>query len=397
MSGVVISGSGCVTCAGLSPSALYSAAINNEHGLSVDSDTGLTLGLIAENHTQSLEVNSAFASYTEGARKKPYRYLYASLSQAMSAAGWDHIPADTGIIFATTTGFVPYWEKDLVSFTNDKLDGHSFRDSFRDHPLNRPLDPLRAHYELRGPVRIVTSACAAGTQSLVLAYHWIKRGYVKRCIVAGTELLSTLTVRGFNSLNLISKDPCAPFDQHRSGINLSEGAGVLLVEREDLAKATVAILSGGGTSLDSYDMTSPDPSGDGIVRAVRGAFRTSELNPREIDWVHAHGTGSQANDLAEAAAMHRVFGDSAPPLTSTKGLHGHALAVSGIIESALCIEAMKHQMILGTTNHKMRDEKIVVPVQKDHMHASVRHILKTTLGFGGVNAAVILSKPEAKN
>jgi 3-oxoacyl-(acyl-carrier-protein) synthase len=356
---------------------------------------------MSDRTTAGLHYPQRYARLTQEPHQKPFLYLYDSLRQAMTSAGWDHIPPDTGLIFATTTGFVPFWEKDLVAFVNGQLDADAFSKSFRDHPLGRPLAPLIDGIDpdrdvpFNGPVRIITSACAAGTQALVIAREWISAGTVRRCIVAGTELLSTLTVRGFASLNLISRRPCAPFDQERDGINLSEAAGVILLERADLARNQLAVLSGGGTSLDSFDMTSPDPSGDGIARAAQQALASSGLDPTDIDWMHAHGTGSQVNDVAEAAAARRVFGEQAPPLTSTKGVHGHALAASGIIETTLCIEAMRQGVILGTAGHRQTDQKVTVPIQKDHQQKKIHHILKTTLGFGGVNAAVVLSAPDA--
>lgn len=392
---VIVSGTGCVTCAGLSPRELFDAACRGQHGLRHDATSGLTLGLLPDSAINNLRVPKGYEYLLDTPRARPYALLYDSLRQAMDTAGWDHIPAGTGLIFATTTGFVPYWEDDLVAFVNDGLSAADFRKSFRDHPLSRPLEPLFHAEGWNGPVRIITSACAAGTQALVVAREWIVAGTVARCIVAGTELLSKLTVRGFNSLNLISKNPCAPFDKNRDGINLSEGSGVILLERDDLAINRLAVLSGGGTSLDSFDMTSPDPTGDGIARAVKAALDKSRLSPSDIDWIHAHGTGSQVNDVAEAAAALRIFGHDAPPLTSTKGLHGHALAASGIVESVLCIEAMRNQTMLGTTGHKETDEKVGVPILTENKPATIRHVLKTTLGFGGVNAAVILSAAEA--
>lgn len=401
---VNISGTGCVTCAGNSPAELFAAALLGQHGLTVDPDTGLTLGKLSDNFLDSLITGIIQHPFAEtlfpsglptGPRAKPVIYLYSSLLQAMTTAGWDIIPQNTGFIFATTTGYVPYWEQDLIDFQGTKLAVEDFRQSFKDHPLSRPLDPLYHSDIAMGPMRILTSACAAGTQALALAHQWITSGKVERCIVGGTELLSTLTIRGFNSLGLISKKPCAPFDRDRDGINLSEAAGVILLERADLAKNCAAILSGGGMSLDSYDMTSPDPSGAGIASAIAGAFKGSSVSTGKIDWIHTHGTGSTVNDLAEAAAAVRVFGAKTPPVSSTKGLHGHALAASGIIESTLCIEAMQHDTIIGTLNHRFTDEKISANIQKENVKKKVHHILKTTLGFGGVNAAVILSAAES--
>jgi 3-oxoacyl-(acyl-carrier-protein) synthase len=395
-----ISGTGCITCAGNSPQDLLAAALSGQHGLSTEPKLGLTLGFTNESVIPSLRqaINDHPYSRTlfpngipEGPRAKPLVFLYSCLFAAMKEAKWTQIPKGTGVVFATTTGYVPFWEDDLVDFHAGNVSEQDFTISFQDHPLSRPLDPLFQTGLVEGPLRIVTSACAAGTQALAIAYQWIATGKVERCIVAGTELLSTLTIRGFNSLSLISKKPCAPFDMERDGINLSEAAGAIILERSDLAKTNLATLSGGGMSLDSYDMTSPDPSGLGIVRAIEAAMKKAGASAQNIDWIHTHGTGSQANDIAEAAAISQIFGRKSPPVSSTKGLHGHALAVSGIIETILCIGAMNKKMIIGTLNHKQTDEKIKARIQKENVSCDVRTILKTTLGFGGVNAAIVLT------
>ncbi len=400
MTEVTISGTGCITCTGNSPEDLLAAALSGTNGLSTDPELGLTLGYTDERLLPSLRkaVNEHPYGRTlfpkgipETPRAKPLIYLYSCLFAAMKEAKWTEIPKDTGVIFATTTGYVPYWEDDLVAFQAGKVSEKDFTVSFQDHPLSRPLDPLFQSGLVRGPLRIVTSACAAGTQALALAHQWIATGKVERCIVAGTELLSTLTIRGFNSLSLISKKTCTPFDQERDGINLSEAAGAIILERSGIAKTKLATLSGGGLSLDSYDMTSPDPSGLGIVRAIEAAMKNAGTAPEKIDWIHTHGTGSQANDIAEAAAVSHIFGAKTPPVSSTKGLHGHALAVAGIIETILCIGAMNKKTIIGTFNHKQTDEKIKARIQKENMSFDVRTILKTTLGFGGVNAAIVLT------
>ena len=403
MTEVPISGTGCITCTGNSPEDLLAAALTGRNGLSTEPNLGLTLGYTNESLIPSLKqaVNDHPYGRTlfpngipDDPRAKPLVYLYSCLFAAMKEAKWAQIPKDTGFIFATTTGYVPYWEDDLVAFQAGKVSEQDFTVSFQDHPLSRPLDPLFQTGLIEGPLRIVTSACAAGTQALALAHQWIANGKVERCIVAGTELLSTLTIRGFNSLSLISKKPCTPFDQERDGINLSEAAGAIILERADLAKTKLATLSGGGMSLDSYDMTSPDPSGIGIVRAIEAAMKSAGTPTDKIDWIHTHGTGSQANDIAEAAAVSHIFGEKTPPVSSTKGLHGHALAVSGIIETILCIGAMNKKTIIGTLNHKQTDAKIKANIQKENTSFDVRTILKTTLGFGGVNAAIVLTHSE---
>jgi 3-oxoacyl-[acyl-carrier-protein] synthase II len=142
-------------------------------------------------------------------------------------------------------------------------------------------------------------------------------------------------------------------------------------------------------------MTSPDPVGKGILKSMTNALRQAHCSSVSIDWVHAHGTGSFANDLAEANALHEFFESSSPPVTSTKAVHGHALGISGLLETQLCVESLQREILLPTMNCQEVDSKIRVPILRvKESRPTLRRILKTTLGFGGVNAALVLGKME---
>jgi 3-oxoacyl-(acyl-carrier-protein) synthase len=203
-------------------------------------------------------------------------------------------------------------------------------------------------------------------------------------------------VEGFRSLQLLSNEACRPFDQNRSGINLSEGAGFLTLEAHDqnavYPKTSRAFISGFGFSTDAYHMASPQPEGKGSLKAMSLALAAAELKPEAVSWVHAHGTGSKANDQAEGHAVKDLFaGVKAPPVTSTKWIHGHALAASGTIETILCIEAMKKNLILKTDGLSEIDPEIRVNHPAEILRGPVQHVLKNTLGFGGNNAALVIS------
>jgi 3-oxoacyl-[acyl-carrier-protein] synthase-1 len=315
--------------------------------------------------------------------------------EAIEQAGWTQLTDRDGFIFATTTGQIPIWDQALVDFLHNRIEREAFELAFVHQPLGVLLDEVALTLGHTGPSLLVTSACAASTQAIGLASLWISQKKVDRCLVIGAEVLCTLTTEGFKSLQLLSAVPAKPFDINRSGINLSEGAAALCLEGESARANWRAVIRGFGMSSDGHHMTGPHPEGRGVVQAVQTALQTAALLPSDISWVHAHGTGSPQNDSAEGAALAQVFGETMPWVSSTKWLHGHSLGASGILETVLCIEALDHQTVLRTAGLETADTKIQIKHPTKNFKTPLRHILKTTLGFGGVNAALVISQPEA--
>lgn len=303
----------------------------------------------------------------------------AAIRQAMERAGWDRLRDDDAIFLATTTGLLPVWEGDFLGAGGDLVA------NFRSEPLGASLRALRSELAFRGHAQVITSACAASTHALVLASRWLKTGRAKRCLVGGVEILSRLTVEGFKSLQLLSSETATPFDIGRKGINLSEGAAFLCLERES-GDSPLGKITGGAITNDAHHMTAPHPEGRGSETAIRRALDEAGLRPSDIDWVHAHGTGSPHNDLAEGAALHAIFGDGVP-VSSTKAIHGHALAASGALETIVCLEAIRSETIPKTFGMVTPDPRIRLRHGGDR---APRRVVKNTLGFGGTNGAIVL-------
>jgi 3-oxoacyl-(acyl-carrier-protein) synthase len=313
--------------------------------------------------------------------------------EAMEQAGWGSPGAEDALILATTTGQILQWDSGFMDFVNGRSGQDQFLRVFRNQPLGELLNSVRDFFRFRGPATLLTSACSASTQALALGAMWLRQGRVKRCLVLGCEVLCDLTLLGFRSLQLLSDQTCRPFDLQRQGINLSEGAAALCLESG--ARGPLAEISGFGFSTDGYHMTGPHPEGEGSFRAMSAAVNSAGLAPAEIHWVHAHGTGSQLNDLAEGLAISRLFGGERPWVSSTKWLHGHALAASGALETALVVNAMREGRILRTRGLTSPDPKIPVRHPETDLALKVKHVLKNTSGFGGANAALVLSRPGA--
>lgn len=223
----------------------------------------------------------------------------------------------------------------------------------------------------------------------------IKAGLVDIAVVGGSEALSKFHLNGFNTLMILDGERCRPFDKDRAGINLGEGAAYLVIESESSAKARGAEilgeLSGYANTCDAYHQTASSDNGDGAYLSMTKALAMAGLQPDEIDYVNAHGTGTPNNDITELAAMRRVFGDKLPKFSSTKAFTGHTTSASGSIESVICLLAINRGFIpvnLGFKNEIDNDAK---PVDKTII-AEVDHVVDNAFGFGGNDTTLIFSK-----
>lgn len=377
---VWITGVGAVSCLGPSTESLWQSTLENRSGI-VDGFGRVKNEFLSE-APDNIRDNRALA------------FCVLSAREAMQQAGWSKLNPDDGFILATTTGQLLQWDFAFIDFINGRRTREEFRPLFANQPLGELLNSVSRHFGISGPKSLLTSACSASTQALALGAMWIRQGRVKRCLVAGAEVLCDLTCEGFRSLQLLSNEPATPFDQNRKGINLSEGAAFICLEGE--SEKPLAELSGFGFSTDGYHMTGPHPEGDGSFRAMDNALKKAQIAPSEVTWVHAHGTGSSQNDFSEGLAMSRLFGSSVPWVSSTKWLHGHALAASGALECTLAVQAMLHNTVLRTRGLVSPDVKIPINHPPTDIQTPIRHILKNTLGFGGVNASVVISHPDVR-
>ncbi|GAA1190485.1 3-oxoacyl-[acyl-carrier-protein] synthase II [Kitasatospora gansuensis] len=254
----------------------------------------------------------------------------------------------------------------------------------------------------RGPSLVTSTACASGTTALGLACDLLRADACDLVLAGGTDSArATMVATAFDQLRALSRrrhDPAGasrPFDADRDGFVLGEGAGVLVLERVEHARARGvrprAYLAGRGSSCDAYHFTKPCPDGEGLARAVLAALDDAGLAPHEIGHVNAHGTGTVLNDSAEAAALHRVF-HRPPPVTANKSIIGHSMGAAGAIEAALTVLTLQHQLIPPTANLDRPDEAIDLDVvTKVPRRVAVTAAVSVSSGFGGQNAAVVLT------
>ncbi len=248
-----------------------------------------------------------------------------------------------------------------------------------------------------GPSFTVTSACASASQAIGLAMQLIRAGMVDRAITGGSEAcLTPATMRSWEYLRVLTSDACRPFSVGRSGMVIGEGAGICVLEAECALEARggspLAWLAGYGTSSDARNMILPDV--DGAARAISAALADAGLRPEAIGYINAHGTGTVANDINEAAALHQVFGEAlaAIPVSSSKPIIGHTLGASGALELLITIAALRSQVVPPQINCKAQDTKCALnlPLEGPVNHA-FGAALSNSFAFGGVNAALIVT------
>jgi 3-oxoacyl-[acyl-carrier-protein] synthase II len=265
-------------------------------------------------------------------------------------------------------------------------------------PIYRPLDIVTLEFGISGPKSLITTACASGTNSIGYASDLIHRGKADMMVTGGIDPLSRLSYAGFDGLMLLSKTPCAPFSR-QSGLSLGEGAGILILENLNSAlKRNAPILAevlGYGLSGDAFHSTAPDPSGSGPARAMDFAIQDAAISQESIDYINAHGTGTKFNDPTETKAIKLIFGERAKqvPISSTKSMIGHTLGAAGAIESIATILTLKNDVVPPTANFTEPDEGCDLDyVPNKAREKTVNIALSNSFGFGGNNAAIVLSK-----
>ena len=238
-----------------------------------------------------------------------------------------------------------------------------------------------------------STACSSALNAVMLGANLIRTGKAKAALVGGAESLSKFHLNGFNTLMILDRQPCRPFDADRNGLNLGEGAGYLVIEREEdaLARGThiLGYIGGYANTCDAFHQTASSDNGEGAYRAMKGALSMANLLPAEIDYVNAHGTATPNNDLSESAALLRIFGENMPAVSSTKAFTGHTTSASGGLEAVICVLAMQHAFIPANLNWKNTSEGLIVPVAQT-LHRPIHNILCNAFGFGGNESSLVI-------
>jgi len=251
---------------------------------------------------------------------------------------------------------------------------------------------VRARLALGGPAWTVSTACSSSAKVFGTAARLIDAGLIDAAVIGGVDSLCLTTLYGFNSLELLAREPCRPWDIARSGLSIGEGAAFALLEPlpRHPAQDAVALL-GVGESSDAHHMSAPHPEGLGARRAIEAALAAAGLRPADIDYVNLHGTATPSNDAAEDRAVVEVFG-SATPCSSTKGATGHTLGAAGAVEAVIAALALRHGFIPGGAQTAATDPALRDRYVRTSRDAPLRRVLSNSFGFGGSNCSLVLGR-----
>jgi 3-oxoacyl-[acyl-carrier-protein] synthase-1 len=251
---------------------------------------------------------------------------------------------------------------------------------------------VRARLALAGPAWTVSTACSSSAKVFGTAARMIGTGLIDAAVVGGVDSLCLTTLYGFNSLELLAREPCRPWDRARSGLSIGEAAAFALLEPLPPAPAPGALaLLGVGESCDAHHMSAPHPEGLGARMAIEAALAAAGLRPADIDYVNLHGTATPSNDAAEDRAVVDVFG-TRTPCSSTKGATGHTLGAAGAVEATIAALALRHGFIPGGANTAEPDPALRAHYILESRAAPLRRVLSNSFGFGGSNCSLLLGR-----
>ncbi|MDX1952724.1 MAG: beta-ketoacyl-[acyl-carrier-protein] synthase family protein [Verrucomicrobiota bacterium] len=326
------------------------------------------------------------------------KLLLAAGLEAWNASGW-HPNQVTPLILGTTSGGMNFGE----AFYRTALN-HSSRKKLQATRVSNYLPQTQASDLLqaigfKGPVTIISNACAAGANAIGHAFELVQSGRNERVFAGGYDAISEMVFTGFDTLKALSPTCCRPFDANRDGLSLGEGAAMLTLEtlqsaRQREAKIFGEIL-GYGASTDSHHLTQPHPQGNAALLSMEAACAKAGVTPRQVGYINAHGTGTPLNDSAEATAINRWRGDSKVRVSSTKAGIGHLLGAAGAVEAVVCLMALTGQWYPPTSTLISPDPAAtfdIVSGPSDAIKEPLEHALTNSFGFGGANASLLFRR-----
>jgi 3-oxoacyl-[acyl-carrier-protein] synthase II len=325
------------------------------------------------------------------------RLLLMAAEEAWAQAGWSKA-GRLPMVLGTTSGGMGMGEAYYRQATQEpgRYRGQATR--VVEYQAQRQGVEVAEALGVTGSLTIIANACASGANAVGHAWHWLRSGRADRVLCGGYDALSQLVFAGFDSLQALSPTVCRPFDAHRDGLALGEGAAVLMLETFETARARgariLAELKGYGAATDAHHLTQPHPQGDAALASMAAACQEAGIGPADIGYINAHGTGTPLNDSAEAMAIARWAGEHVAgiPVSSTKASIGHLLGAAGAVEAAICVMALRGQWLPPTCSHQTPDPACQFPVVTQPRSSTFQHALTNSFGFGGANATLVFGR-----
>lgn len=394
---IVITGSGIVSAIGLDKESVYQSLLSRQSGIALPS-------ILRTNH-KDIPVGEVKMSNEEMKSLLNIDDLYVNRTTLLGMMAVDQAIAEARLagiskkscrvvlVSGTTVGGMDVTE----SYFSSMLTSEDHMKCMLTHDCGNSTRLLAERYNFIQDYTTVSTACSSAANAIMLAANLIKSGQADIVIAGGTEALSKFHLNGFNSLMILDKDNCRPFDETRAGLNLGEGAGFVVMESKETAikrgADIQAYLSGYGNACDAYHQTASSPDGEGAYQAMSQALSMSGLKSEDIDYINAHGTGTPNNDESESAAIFRLFGDEVPAISSTKSFTGHTTSASGGIEAVICLLVLQHSFLPANLGWSNQMTNGVTPTLGEE-NREVNHVMCNSFGFGGNDSSFILSKHE---
>lgn len=321
-----------------------------------------------------------------------------SVREALAQAGVDpHATPVDLVVGGTTAGM--FETEDLLAHLSRDPGALGPLKRMLSHPLSSTADHVRAAVGPFRQVRTVCSACSSGANAILLAAAWIRTGRARCVLAGGADGLCRLTYSGFNALSAVDPNPCRPFDRRRAGLNLGEGAGFLVLEPEDAARARgatpLAELRGWAVGAEAHHITNPEQEGRTAARVMRDALRRAGLTPADLDYVNAHGTATPLNDSMETGALRECLGAEVDrvAVSTVKGQIGHTLGAAGALEAAVTVMAIERSMMPPTMGLEEVDPNCQLQHVTRARSAPIRAAMSNSFGFGGTDAVLVFTQP----
>ena len=300
-------------------------------------------------------------------------------------------------VVGTTSGGMSYGERYYRSLNR----GEDLRHAptwIANYPAQKPVIDAQTAFGISAPCQVIANACASGTNAVGHAFECVRSGRYQRVLAGGYDALAEMVFVGFDSLQASTPEKCRPFDRHRSGMVLGEGAAVLALENLDVARRrgapVLAEIIGYGISTDNFHITQPDPTGIGARQAMQRALDSAQISAADVDYINAHGTATTFNDAAEGRAINALF--NGVPVSSTKSMMGHSLGAAGAIEAVVCLLALQHQFLPANINFTSSDDGVDLNIVANKAQpAALNTALSNSFGFGGTNASMVMRRLPA--
>lgn len=342
------------------------------------SDSPVMAAVIPDETFACLAAQYGGADGKSGALTRTELLLAAVIGSIVSQTGIDMSSADTFIVFSSTKGNVS-----LLDPSSSNQDKRAY--------LWEMGERVASRFGASGRFCVISNACISGVSALVVARRLILSGKYRKIVVAGCDTLSRFIVSGFASFRSLSGGVCRPYDSSRDGLNLGEAAGAVLLS--DAFSEGAVVLSGGAISDDANHISGPSRTGDGLFFAMRNAMNEAGVTPDDISFLNMHGTATVYNDEMESKAV-GLAGLSSVPVQSLKPYFGHTLGASGVVETVMSAVQLRKGTVWGTKGYETPGTPMPLNVSSASRQVSMKHCVKAASGFGGCNAAVVLSLPE---